>query len=363
GGGREAAVSCSLRGGEVGGWAGLVGAGRTELAEALFGLRPIVAGQVLLDGQPATSRHPSDAVEAGLLMAPEDRRLNGLVLEKSVGFNLSLPNLDMLTSGGMVSSRRERTTSRGLCDRLRIKPPSTYQQVALLSGGNQQKVVLGKWLARKPRVLILDEPTRGVDVGARSEIYGLMDELAGQGVALLMISSDMEEGLGVSGRVLGMHEGRLAGGAAEGAGGRGGGGASGDRRGDDMKRLFGVILMVAVLYAALMASDPNARAWSNQKTIASRLGFYGILTVGVGVLIVAGGIDLSIGSVVGLGAVCFGMMLERGTSPWLAAPAVLAGAGLIGVTHGLLGTRLKPPPCLVTPRGVFLSPGVAPPLS
>src|SRR5262249_45843794 len=211
GGGREAAVSFSLRGGEIGGMAGLVGAGRTELAEALFGLRPIVAGQVLLDGQPATSRHPSDAVEAGLLMAPEDRRLNGLVLEKSVGFNLSLPNLDMLTAAGLVSARRERTTSRDLCDRLRIKTPSIDQPVALLSRGNHQKVVVGKWLAGKPRVLILDEPTRGVDVGARSEIYGLMDKLAGQGVALLMISSELEEILGMSDRVLVLHEGTLAG--------------------------------------------------------------------------------------------------------------------------------------------------------
>jgi ribose transport system ATP-binding protein len=210
-GGPETPVSFSLRGGEIVGMAGLVGAGRTELAEALFGLRPIIAGQVLLDGIPATSRHPSDAVAAGLLMAPEDRRLNGLVLEKSVGFNLSLPNLDMLTAGGVVSTRRERTTSRELCDRLRVKTPSIYQPVALLSGGNQQKVVLGKWLARKPRVLILDEPTRGVDVGARSEIYGLMDKLAGQGVALLMISSDLEEILGMSDRVLVLHEGKLAG--------------------------------------------------------------------------------------------------------------------------------------------------------
>jgi ribose transport system ATP-binding protein len=150
-------------------------------------------------------------VEAGLLMAPEDRRLNGLVLEKGVGFNLTLPNLDMLSTGGLVSDAQERTTSRALCDRLRVKTPSIYQPVALLSGGNQQKVVLGKWLARTPRVLILDEPTRGVDVGARSEIYALMDKLAADGVAVWMISSDMEEVLGMSDRVLVMHEGRLAG--------------------------------------------------------------------------------------------------------------------------------------------------------
>jgi ribose transport system ATP-binding protein len=210
-GGPATPVSFSLRGGEIVGMAGLVGAGRTELAEALFGLRRITGGEVLLDGKPALIRHPSDAVEVGLLMAPEDRRLNGLVLEKSVGFNLSLPNLHMLAAAGLVSGSRERTTSRELCDRLRVKTPSIYQLVSLLSGGNQQKVVLGKWLTMKPRVLMLDEPTRGVDVGARSEIYALMDRLAGDGVAVWMISSDLEEILGMSDRVLVLHEGRLAG--------------------------------------------------------------------------------------------------------------------------------------------------------
>jgi ribose transport system ATP-binding protein len=210
-GGPPTPVSFAIRRGEIVGMAGLVGAGRTELAEALFGLRPTTHGEVLLDGKVVTIRHPSDAVEAGLLMAPEDRRLNGLVLEKGVGFNLSLPNLDMLSAGGFVSDAQERTTSRALCDRLHVKTPSIYQPVGLLSGGNQQKVVLGKWLARTPRVLILDEPTRGVDVGARSEIYALMDKLAADGVAVWMISSDMEEVLGMSDRVLVMHEGRLTG--------------------------------------------------------------------------------------------------------------------------------------------------------
>lgn len=204
-------VSFKLRAGEIVGMAGLVGAGRTELAEALFGLRTIAAGDVLVDGKTVSIRHPSDAVKAGLLMAPEDRRLNGLVLEKSVGFNFSLPNLDMFSVHGLVSSFRERKTSRELCDRLRVKTPSIYQAVVLLSGGNQQKVVLGKWLARTPHVLILDEPTRGVDVGARSEIYALMDKLAGDGVAVWMISSDLEEILGMSDRVLVLHEGKLAG--------------------------------------------------------------------------------------------------------------------------------------------------------
>jgi ribose transport system ATP-binding protein len=210
-GGPATPVSFALRGGEIVGMAGLVGAGRTELAEALFGLRKITAGEVLMAGKPVLLHHPKDAVAAGLLMAPEDRRLNGLVLEKSVQFNLSLPNLAALSIAGFVSSSKERSTSREICDRLRVKTPSIRQIVGLLSGGNQQKVVLGKWLARSPRVLILDEPTRGVDVGARSEIYGLMDKLATEGVAIWMISSDLEEVLGMSDRVLVLHEGRLAG--------------------------------------------------------------------------------------------------------------------------------------------------------
>jgi ribose transport system ATP-binding protein len=210
-GARTSSASFSIRAGEIVGMAGLVGAGRTELAEALFGLRTITGGEIRLGGKAVAIRHPSDAVEAGLLMVPEDRRLNGLVLEKGVGFNLTLPNLDLYSRGGLVSAVKERTASRELCDRLRVKTPSIHQAVGLLSGGNQQKVVLGKWLARTPHVLILDEPTRGVDVGARSEIYALMDRLAGDGVAVWMISSDMEEVLGMSDRVLVMHEGRLAG--------------------------------------------------------------------------------------------------------------------------------------------------------
>jgi ribose transport system ATP-binding protein len=191
--------------------AGLVGAGRTELAEALFGLRPLVRGQVRLDGRPVRIHSPGDAIAAGLLLAPEDRRQFGLVLEESVQHNLGLANLDHLNRLGLVSVRRETEMARTMCERLRVRTPRLSQPVNLLSGGNQQKIVLGKWLARQPRVLLLDEPTRGVDVGAKSEIYALMDELAAAGIAIVMISSDLEEVLGMSDRVLVMHEGRLAG--------------------------------------------------------------------------------------------------------------------------------------------------------
>lgn len=210
-GGPSTPISFAIHGGEIVGMAGLVGAGRTEVAEALFGIRPILGGELLLDGRPIHIRHPGQAVAAGILLAPEDRRLHGLILQDSVRHNLSLPNLDRLNRFGLVRRGQERAMGQQLRDRLRIRTPHLSQPVGLLSGGNQQKVVLGRWLAREPRVLILDEPTRGVDVGARSEIYALMDQLAGNGTAILMISSDLEELLGMSDRVLVLHEGRLAG--------------------------------------------------------------------------------------------------------------------------------------------------------
>jgi ribose transport system ATP-binding protein len=210
-GGPATPVSFAVRAGEIVGMAGLVGAGRTELAEALFGLRPLVAGDVLLDGRRVAIRSPRSAIRRGLLLAPEDRRLHGLILADSVEHNLSLPNLDMLSVLRLVARRREASLARRLVERLRVRTPSIAKPVGLLSGGNQQKVALGKWLARAPTVLILDEPTRGVDIGARGEIYALMDQLAGDGVAILMISSDLEEVLGMSDRVLVLHQGRLAG--------------------------------------------------------------------------------------------------------------------------------------------------------
>jgi ribose transport system ATP-binding protein len=209
--GPNSPVSLEVGGGEIVGLAGLVGAGRTELAEALFGIRRVTRGQVTIDGRLVRLHTPRAAIAAGLLLVPEDRRQHGLVLDDSVQHNLALPNLDRLSILRLVAGRREAALAGEMCQRLRVRTPSPRQAVGLLSGGNQQKVVLGKWLARQPRVLLLDEPTRGIDVGAKSEIYALMDQLAGDGVAILMISSDLEEILGMSDRVVVMHQGRLAG--------------------------------------------------------------------------------------------------------------------------------------------------------
>ncbi len=210
-GGPPHPVSLEVRAGEVLGMAGLVGAGRTEISEAIFGLRTVTRGEILLNGQPLRIRRPSDAVAAGVVLVPEDRRLNGLVLQSSVGFNLALSNLDHLTKGTLVNRTAEAKLHRDSIQSLRVKTPSAEQIVGNLSGGNQQKVVFGKWLARGPKVLILDEPTRGVDVGAKTEIYTLIDDLAGRGLAVWMITSDMEELLGMADRALVMHEGRIAG--------------------------------------------------------------------------------------------------------------------------------------------------------
>jgi ribose transport system ATP-binding protein len=210
-GGPGVPISLGVRAGEVVGLAGLVGAGRTELAETVFGLRRRTGGRVLLDGEPVTARHPADAVAAGLLLVPEDRRHHGLIVTQTVRDNLALPNLDRLSAWGVLKPGAEERLARAQMTALGVKAYSSGQVVGNLSGGNQQKVVLGKWTVRRPRVLILDEPTRGVDVGARSEIYALMDELAAEGTAILMISSDLEEVLGMSDRVAVMHEGRLAG--------------------------------------------------------------------------------------------------------------------------------------------------------
>ena len=204
-------VSFDLKAGEIVGLAGLMGAGRTELAETLFGLRNRLGGELKLGGKAVAARTPREAIEAGVLLVPEDRRLQGLVIDFPIRENIALPSLERLNHVGLVDRKAERSLAESMREKLSIRTPDVDKAVGLLSGGNQQKVVLAKWLARGPKLLVLDEPTRGVDVGAKAEIYALMDQLASQGVAVLMISSDLEEILGVSDRVLVMHEGRLTG--------------------------------------------------------------------------------------------------------------------------------------------------------
>jgi len=197
--------------GEILGLAGLVGAGRSEAAQALFGVDPAVEARLMLDSRPLVIRSPRDAIRYGIYLVPEDRRTAGLIVDMPIRENVTLPELGRYAPAGLISFGREREGAKEVCARLNVKAPSVEVRAANLSGGNQQKVVLAKWLALDPKVLIFDEPTRGIDVGAKAEIYELMRKLAEAGVAIVMISSDMEEVINVSDRVAVMHEGRVTG--------------------------------------------------------------------------------------------------------------------------------------------------------
>lgn len=204
-------ISFTVRAGEVVGLAGLVGAGRTEVARAIFAADPIDAGELRINGELLRLRHPADAVRAGLGLVTEDRKAQGLVLEMVVRENTTLANLQRVSRLGVIDRGAEVAAADEYVRDLDIRTPSIEQAVRLLSGGNQQKVVLAKWLFTAAKVLVFDEPTRGIDVGAKAEIYELINRLAEQGVAILMISSELDEVLGMSERVLVMHSGRIAG--------------------------------------------------------------------------------------------------------------------------------------------------------
>ena len=204
-------ISFDLSEGEIVGLFGLLGSGRTELARALFGIGPLSQGRVKIDGRPAVVHTPAEATKVGLAYVPEDRKQHGLILPMSVRENTTLTVLQSLTRFTMVRPALERQMTDRFIGELNIRTPGREQAVNNLSGGNQQKVVLAKWLASHPKVLILDEPTRGIDVGAKAEVHSIMAALAKQGVGILMISSEMPEVLHMSDRILVMHEGRLTG--------------------------------------------------------------------------------------------------------------------------------------------------------
>jgi rhamnose transport system ATP-binding protein len=204
-------VNLSIRAGEIVGLAGLVGAGRTELARVLFGLAPADAGEIGFRGKRVVIDSPERAKRLGIAYVPEDRRRNGVILEMPVAANATLASLNKVSSRGWLDFRRERSTAESFVSRLGIKTPSVDVPAGDLSGGNQQKVAVARWLATDPALLILDEPTQGIDVGAKAEIHRLMSELAARGMAILMISSELPEILGMSDRIAVMHAGRIVG--------------------------------------------------------------------------------------------------------------------------------------------------------
>jgi rhamnose transport system ATP-binding protein len=204
-------VSFALRAGEILGLAGLIGAGRTDVARALFGVQPAASGSIKVDGRPVTIRSPQQAMDLGLGFVPEDRQHHGLVLRMSIAANITLPILPRFATAGWLRERDAKKVAARAAQRLEVRSAGTDQKASELSGGNQQKVVLAKWLETGPRILILDEPTRGIDVGTKAAVHQLMSDLANEGVAILMISSELPEILGMSDRILVMREGHITG--------------------------------------------------------------------------------------------------------------------------------------------------------
>lgn len=205
-------ISFSLYEGEIVGFAGLMGAGRTETTRAIFGVDKKSSGEIFIEGKPVTIRCPMDAIKAGVVLAPEDRKKDGLCTKLSIRQNLALPNLDLICNRlGVIRTKKEDTLCEKAVRDLRIKTPDVEINSGNLSGGNQQKVVVGKWLARDSKVVIFDEPTRGIDVGAKVEIYNLMNELKKQGIAVMFVSSEMPEVMGVADRIIVMCDGRITG--------------------------------------------------------------------------------------------------------------------------------------------------------
>ena len=205
-------INFSLYEGEIVGFAGLMGAGRTETTRAIFGVDPKSNGQIFLDDKEISIQCPMDAIRAGIVLAPEDRKKDGLCTKLSIRHNLALPNLDLLCNAmGVIRGSKEDQLCEEAVRNLLIKTPSVEINAANLSGGNQQKVVVGKWLARNSRVVIFDEPTRGIDVGAKVETYNLMNKLKQEGIAVMFVSSEMPEVLGIADRVIVMCDGRITG--------------------------------------------------------------------------------------------------------------------------------------------------------
>lgn len=200
-------VNFTVRKGEILGLAGLVGAGRTEISRGIFGLDPVDSGEILIGGKPVRIANPNDAMKRKIAYVPEDRTREGAILDQSISFNLSLAVLNTLTSFGLVRGKRDRELSADYIKRLGVRTSGPAQLISALSGGNQQKVVLGKWLATDPEILILDDPTKGVDVGAKSEVYKIVGSMAQAGLAIILISNELEELLAVSDRVITFYRG------------------------------------------------------------------------------------------------------------------------------------------------------------
>jgi rhamnose transport system ATP-binding protein len=386
-------VSLSVRAGEILGLAGLVGAGRTELARVLFGLTPADTGEVWLRGQLVHINSPTRAAALGIAYVPEDRRRHGVVLDMSTAANTTLATLAAVSRFGFLDFDKERAVAQGFVRQLSIKTPSLTTPVGNLSGGNQQKVALARWLAANPALLILDEPTQGVDVGAKAEIHRLMSELAGRGLAILMISSELPEILGMSDRIAVMHggtivsivdracasqeailelalghvpthppggPGRIADARADSAGiaptvllplVHSHDHRAGFRRGlriDRYRRELSVAAAYAALLLLLAVAAPRFFLADSLRAIIVSNAPVLVAAIGMTMVILCRQIDISIGSIFSICGVVAGLLAEQGFSITWVLLGTLAAGSAIGAINGLLVARLGLPSIVVT---------------
>ncbi len=370
-------ISLSVRSGEIVGIAGLVGAGRTAVANAIFGVDPINSGEVLLDGKPVHIRNPREAVQNGLAYVPEDRQHEGLLLPMSIAENITLPQLRQYARAGWLQKKKERAAAEEVTSRLQLTGArSVHQAVSELSGGNQQKVSLSKWLLTQPEILILDEPTRGIDVGAKAEVYHLMNELAAQGMAILMISSELPEILAMSDRILVMREGRITSEfdrevatqekvmSAATRAVRSSDSAPHATEAENVLpasnssfgmflakfREVGILVFLGLVFAAATIKSHRFLEIANLRNILLDLPLLMITAMGMTMVIISRNIDVSVGSIIGLSGIMVGMLFK--SHPEMAVPpALLIGAGIglvLGSINGSLVTWMRVPSIIAT---------------
>jgi ABC-type sugar transport system ATPase subunit/ribose/xylose/arabinose/galactoside ABC-type transport system permease subunit len=364
-------IDLEVRAGEILGLYGLVGAGRTQWAQGIVGFRPLARGQITVNGQPWTPASPADAARHGIAYLPEDRLRQGLFSTLTVKANAVLAILRRLSSGPFVSRREETRRAQALVQHLAVRLRSLLQPAGTLSGGNQQKVVLGRWLACDPQTLILDEPTRGVDVGSKTEIHALLRQLAENGRALIVISSDLAEVLAHSDRIGVFREGRMVGAynARNTSAEEIASAAMPQRSGSEMEvrdeksttpaRLsiaarFGWLREAGVLAAALLAAALLAwhtetfRQASALANVGENAALLGLCGLGAALVIFAGGIDISFGSIMALGAAIAGYLMQGGHSPLLAVSAGLIVATACGALNAALSIVSGVHPIVIT---------------
>ena len=371
-------VSFSLHRGEILGLGGLIGAGRSELAQAIFGIKQLDSGEIFVHGEKIVVGSVQDAVDAGIAYVPEERKSQGLLGSFSVKANISYSSLSRISRLGFIDQRNEGRLAERFGNLLMIRGGSLHTPVERLSGGNQQKVVISKILALDPQIIILDEPTRGVDIGAKSEIYRIIDGLAKEGRAVWLISSEMNELLAMADRVLVMHEGRLSGEfqreafsaetiAAAAAGFDLQLGAEPTVHSDGPKRdeqqsttracvvqrwfkspAGPPLVFLTVLLGALVISTPGFARLTNLQSIIDQVAVVGIVASAVNMVILAGEIDVSVGSVLAVCAFVYGNVAMRYGGSMLALGASIATGLGLGVTSGVLVTMARVPSIIAT---------------